>query len=107
MLKHCFLCSEVQKRIAEEKKKALEAEEKLAKERVEEIRKSYKKAQDSYYEAIEELPKGWDLVVMQVRACSCQAKIACGSYEYTIYTLTESTALENVNSLSRVYQQRF
>ena len=85
----------------------MEAEEKLAKERVEEIRKSYKKAQDSYYEAIEELPKGWDLVVMQVRAYSYQAKIVDVSHEYTIYTHTESAALENVNSLSRVYQQRF
>ena len=45
----------------------LESRKKLADEKVEEIKKSYDKAEQEYYKTKDEMPKGWDIVGMQVK----------------------------------------
>ena len=39
----------------------------MADEKVEEIKKSYDKAEKEYYKTKDEMPKGWDIVGMQVK----------------------------------------
>ena len=46
----------------------LESRKKLADEKVEEIKKSYDKAEQEYYKTKDEMPKGWNIVGMQVKS---------------------------------------
>ena len=61
----CFV--EVQERLFKERKNMLESRKKLADEKVEEIKKSCDKAEQEYYRTKDEMPKGWDIVGMQVK----------------------------------------
>ena len=50
----------------EDRKQALEQDEKMAKQWVEDTKKFHQKAEESYYDVMNELPSGWKKIAIQV-----------------------------------------
>ncbi len=61
-----FTDTEIQKKLAAQRKTEVEKEEKRQEELFKEMRESFRKAEDTYYTAMNELPGGWNLLGMQV-----------------------------------------
>ena len=48
----------------------LEKEKEIAEKQVKEMKESFKKAEKSYYKAMDDLPNGWDMIGMNVNISS-------------------------------------
>ena len=76
--------------MAEKRKEAVEEDEKRNEELYKQISESFRKAEDSYYKSMDELPGGFSLIGMQV---SSKVDIESNCVKY----LTTIKTTENLN----------